>query len=247
MQLRRAAGAGSTTAAVIQPSYIPWRGYFDLIRRSDVFVFYDDVQYDKHGWRNRNRIKTAAGLRWLTIPVHAKGNTVARTPIAHIDIDWTHDWRRSHLAQLRHAYAKAPYFRQCEALVKDLYADAQTSLADFTIAGTVRLARFLGIGHTRFVRSSQLHVSGDKTDRLLSVLRQIDATHYLSGPSARAYIEPHKFQAAGISLEYVDYDYAPYEQLHPPYDPGVSILDAIFMAGDDARSHIVPRAAASSA
>lgn len=223
------------TAVVIQPSYIPWRGYFDLIRRSNIFVFYDDVQYDKHGWRNRNRIKTAQGLRWLTIPVHARRNTVDHTRIDEIEIDWTMDWRRTHLERLHHAYSKAPHYRTYRPFVEDLYCEKPRLLADFTVNSTVRIARELGIQHTRFLRSSEFSASGAKTDRLVDLLTQISATHYISGPSASAYIEENKFAGAGISLEYMQYEYRPYEQLHPPYEAGVSVLDLLFMKGPEAR------------
>ncbi len=242
----------SCSAAVVQPSYIPWRGYFDLIRRSDVFVFYDDVQYDKHGWRNRNRIKTAQGLRWLTVPVHAKGNTLGGTPINRIRVDHTRDWKRAHAEQLRHSYARAPFYERYRELTAELYASACELLADFTIATTIRLARHLGIEHTRFLRSSEFAASGAKTDRLIDLLQQIGATHYISGPSARAYIETDKFARAGISLEYAAYDYAPYEQsvsavrsrrFHPRYDFHAGSASAIlFRAGTCARRLITRRA-----
>jgi|SRR5579884_5303 len=231
---------GMTTAVVLQPSFVPWRGYFDLIRRADVFVFYDDVQYDKHGWRNRNRIKTASGPRWLTIPVHAAGNTVDGLPIREVRIDWSRDWRRAHVEQLRHAYARAPFYRDHAAFVDELYAAKPELLADFTIETTIALAKVLGLDGTHFVRSSQLGACGAKTDRLLQVLSKTGATRYISGPSARAYIEEEKFRDAGIALEYITYDYQPYPQLHPPYDANVSILDLLFMTGPQASSFIRP-------
>jgi hypothetical protein len=233
-----------TKAVVLQPSYIPWRGYFDLIRRSDVFVFYDDVQYDKHGWRNRNRIKSPSGLHWLTIPVHAKGNTVDRTPINQIRIDRQRDWRRSHLEQLRHNYRRAPFFKDCATLLDAIYAGDPEYLADFTIRTTVQIAQYLGLTQVRFERASTLHATGSKNDRLLEVLKSVGTTHYISGPSARAYIDERRFLDAGISLEYIDYSYEPYEQLYPPYEPAVSILDLLFMKGDDAQRFIRPVAKA---
>jgi len=229
-----------TTAVVIQPSYIPWRGYFDLIRRSDVFVFYDDVQYDKHGWRNRNRIKTPSGPRWLTIPVHARGNTEQGTAIDRIEIDWTHDWRHSHSEQLRHAYGKAPFYAEYAGLLDDIYAHKPALLADFTIDSTMRIARELGIDRTRFVRSSAFSCTGAKTARLIDLLKKIGATRYISGPSARAYIEEEQFARAGITLDYIAYEYAEYAQFYPPYEAGVTILDGLFMKGTQARDLIRP-------
>ncbi len=205
-----------------------------------MFVFYDDVQYDKHGWRNRNQIKTPDGLRWLTIPVHAKGNTLNRTPICDIRIDWTEDWAHTHKQRLRQAYAKAPHFRENDAFLESLYADKMELLADYTIETTMRLAQLLGIRSTEFVRSSTLGVQGAKTDRLLDTLRRVGATRYISGPSAATYIQANQFFENGISLEYIDYQYRPYEQLYPPFTDKVTILDLIFMRGLESNQYLLP-------
>lgn len=224
---------------ILQPSYIPWRGYFDQIRRADLFIFYDDVQYDKRGWRNRNQIKTPQGKKWLTIPVHSRGAQVERIPIHQIRISWETDWRKDHFSTLWHNYRKAPFFDQFAPLLQTFYRRCDSFLADFTIDLTIALARELGIHHTRFMRSSELTgITGEKTDRLIQILQAVGATHYLSGPSARSYIEPEKFDQAGISLEYMEYRYPEYPQLYPPYDPFVSILDLLFMTGPNALSYI---------
>jgi hypothetical protein len=227
---------------ILQPSYIPWRGVFDQIRRADVFVFYDDVQYDKRGWRNRNQIKTPNGKRWLTIPVNARGAQIDGLPINAIPISWERDWRAEHLNALRHAYAQAPYFRDYDGLLSELYSRKDELLADLTIEVTVMLARRLGITHTQFLRSSSLEVQGAKTARLIGVLRRLGATHYITGPAARSYIEEDLFREAGISIEYMRYEYRDYPQLHPPYDPQVSVLDLMFMTGPAALGYITERA-----
>ena len=229
------------TAVVLQPSYIPWRGYFDLIQRADVFVFYDDVQYDKHGWRNRNRIKTASGPRWLTIPVLSKGNIDNNLLIQEVMCDARFDWRHKHLEQIRHAYRKAPYFKETFSFLNELFASAPTDrLAEFTIFTTIAIAERLGLTGS-FARSSELGVTGSKNDRLLQTLASVQATHYISGPSAKAYISAEAFAAAKIDLEYAHYDYEPYEQLHPPYEPQVSIIDLLFMQGSNAAAHLESR------
>lgn len=224
---------------LLQPSYIPWRGYFDQIRRADLFIFYDDVQYDKHGWRNRNQIKTSQGKQWLTIPVHSKGVT-SGVPIKDVRIDWSKPWAKTHVKSFITAYNKAPFFKQYLPLLESFYeARRDEFLADFTIETTIALARTLGITSTRFMRSSELtDVTGQKTDRILSILAKVNATHYISGPSAGSYIEPEKFQQAGITLEYMDYHYPEYPQLHPPFDTYVSILDLLFMTGPDALQYM---------
>ena len=225
---------------ILQPSYIPWRGYFDQICRADLFIFYDDVQYDKRGWRNRNQIKTPQGKQWLTVPVHSRGAQTENLPIQQIRIAWDLPWNQNHLKALQHTYAKAPYFRQYMPLLDEFYGRRDEFLADFTIDFTIALARELGNGRTRFMRSSEITgINGQKTNRLVQILQAVGATHYISGPSARDYIEKEKFDATGISLEYMEYNYPEYPQLYPPFDPYVSVLDLMFMTGSEASRYIV--------
>ena len=223
---------------ILQPSYIPWRGYFEQIFKADLFVFYDDVQYDKHGWRNRNRIKNHQGGQWLTIPVHSKGVVVENTPIHQVEIDWQQPWAARHWRAIQQTYRKAPYFNEYAPWLEETFQRQPALLADFTIPFTIELARRLGIQHTRFLRSSQLVASGQKTDRLIAILSSLGATHYISGPSASSYIEPEKFEAAGITLEYIEYNYPQYPQLYPPFDPFVTVLDLLFMTGPRAPEYI---------
>lgn len=216
---------------ILQPSYIPWRGYFHQICKADCFVFYDDVQYDARGWRNRNRIKTPGGPAWLTIPVYKKGCQVHHTPIHEICICPDTPWQVKHWRTLEQCYGKAPFFDRYAPVLQRFYEERWERLADFTIELTVALARELGIRHTQFLRSSALHARGAKTDRLLSILAEIGATHYITGPSAKDYLEEEKFREADITVEYMRYDYREYEQFYPPYDPQISILDLLFMTG----------------
>lgn len=224
---------------ILQPSYIPWRGYFDQILKADLFVFYDDVQYDKRGWRNRNRIKTSTGPIWLSIPVFNRGAQTEHIPINDIRIVWDRPWNQEHWNSIRLAYCKAQYFAQYAELVEEFYAKKPEMLADFTIETTIALARAIGIDRTRFLRSSQIAgIEGIKTDRLISILKKVEATHYISGPSAKDYIENEKFTEAGITLEYIQYDYPEYPQLYPPFDPQVSIIDTLFTMGKETLSTI---------
>lgn len=226
---------------ILQPSYIPWRGYFHQISKADLFIFYDDVQYDKHGWRNRNQIKTAQGKQWITIPVHSGGATEGLL-IKDAKIDWSKPWAANHWKALTFAYAKAPCFRSYASLLEPFYQRHDELLADFTIDLTIALARELGISQTKFIRSSEIPgIDGQKTDRLIQILTKVGATHYISGPSARDYIEQDKFEAAGITLEYIVYGYPEYTQLYPPYDPQVSIVDLLFMTGPDSLKFILPK------
>jgi hypothetical protein len=224
---------------ILQPSYIPWRGYFDQIRRADLFIFYDDVQYDKRGWRNRNQIKTSTGKQWLTIPVFSHGAQTKNISISEIRIVWDQPWNQQHYKALQHAYGSAPFFLQFQPLLAEYYGRTDEYLADFTVDFTVALARALGIAHTRFMRSSEIAgITGQKTDRLIQILEHVGASHYISGPSAKDYIEEQKFGAANISLEFMEYNYPDYPQLYPPFDPFVSVLDLLFMTGPDALQFI---------
>lgn len=230
--------AASMRCVILQPSYIPWRGYFDQIYKADVFIFYDDVQYDKNGWRNRNRIKTSNGPLWLTIPVLHRGSVIEHTPINEIQIDWSKDWMRKHWLTIRQSYSKAPYFEEYAEILETFYQTRPEFLADFTTDLTIALARTIGIEHTRFVRASSLGASGQKTERLIELLRKIGADHYISGPSAKDYLEQEKLTENGIGLEWMTYVYPEYAQLYPPFDPQVSILDLLFMTGSQAGRYI---------
>lgn len=224
---------------ILQPSYIPWRGYFEQIAKADLFIFYDDVQYDKHGWRNRNRIKTHQGGQWLTIPVHSKGAVIENTPINQVEIAWEQPWSERHWRAISQSYSKAPHFKEYAPWLEEMYSRRPALLVDFTIPFVIEIAQRLGFCNTRFMRSSELSVEGQKTDRLIHILTQVGATHYISGPSAKCYIEEEKFQEAGISLEYMDYNYPEYPQLYPPFDSFVSCLDLLFMTGKEAARYIL--------
>ncbi|MCJ7625269.1 MAG: WbqC family protein [Anaerolineaceae bacterium] len=224
---------------ILQPSYIPWRGYFHQIAKADIFVFYDDVQYDKRGWRNRNQIKTSQGIQWLTIPVHSKGVQLKNRPIHSIEIAHEHSWQSDHWKAIKYAYQKAPFFDQYSSILESHFQKKSEYLADFTIELTVSLAKELGINYTEFIRSSTLNIRGQKTDRLINILKELNADHYITGPSAKSYIEEEKFKQHGIFLEIMNYEYREYPQLFPPFVGNVSIIDLLFMTGKDALKYII--------
>jgi len=224
---------------ILQPSYIPWRGYFHQIREADVFVFYDDVQYDAHGWRNRNRIKSSGGSVWLTIPVLQKGARSRGIPISAIDISQDSRWSKKHWSTLTQSYRRAPHFDRYAPLLEKFYSSRPTRLADFTIELTQALAAELGLHSTKFLRSSTIVRPTDhKTADLLNILAHVGADTYVSGPSARDYLDLDHLTRQGIETRFMAYDYPAYPQLHPPFDPGVSILDLLFMVGPDAPGYI---------
>ncbi|MBM3137707.1 MAG: WbqC family protein [Chloroflexi bacterium] len=224
---------------ILQPSYIPWRGYFHQIFNSDLFIFYDDVQYDKNGWRNRNQIKTTQGKKWLSIPVKTKGSVTGSTPIHQIPIAWDKPWNEHHWRGIQYSYKKAPFFTKYTDYFEEIYSRHPAYLADFTIATTIEIAKLLGISRTRFLRSSEISgITGEKTNRLIQLLISVGADEYISGPSARDYIEEEKFKEAGIRLEYMQYNYPEYPQLYPPFDGNVSIIDLLFMLGPSSLNYI---------
>ena len=227
---------------ILQPSFIAWRGYFHQVHRADVFVFYDDVQYDKHGWRNRNRIKGPNGSQWLTVPVLSKGNVSHHLPINQVRINTSQEWAAKHWTTLTQVYGRTPFFAQYAPILEPYYQRPYELLAELTIDLTVAIAReLLDITHTRFERSSQLGISGTTTGRLVAICQAAEATRYVSGPSAASYLDEEQFRAAGISVEYMAYDYPEYAQRFPPFDPFVSVLDLVFMLGPEAPRYIWQR------
>jgi hypothetical protein len=217
--------------AIIQSNYIPWKGYFDIIRDVDTFVFLDDVQYTVRDWRSRNRIKTKDGLKWLSVPVGAD----TRRLIHEVAIT-DHRWQAEHWTLIEQSYAKTPFFNQYRELFEEFYRGrVWTNLSEMNQYLTRRVAReCLGLT-TTFRDSREFQVEGRKLDRLLDLIVQTGATSYLSGPSARDYIDAQRFAELGIELAYKDYSgYPEYPQLYPPFEHAVSVLDLLFNVGPDA-------------
>lgn len=234
--------AGAKSIAIVQSCYIPWKGYFDLINSVDEFVLYDDQQYTRRDWRNRNRIKTAQGTRWLSIPVDVKGKYLQR-----IDETKVSDpaWSEKHWRTLTHSYSRAPFFEPYREEVGGLYRAFDDVLLSNINRRFLELAcSLLGIT-TRLTSSTGYEVEGRKTERLVAICQAASATRYVSGPSARAYLEPMLFEAAGVELSFIDYTgYPVYEQLYPPFDHAVTILDLLFHTGPSAPAHMTTFAAA---
>lgn len=222
--------------AVIQSSYIPWRGYFDMIDDVDLFVFYEDVQYSKGSWRNRNKIKTEQGAAWLTVSVdYAFPQKICDTKINYSTL-----WNRQHVDLVRQWYKNAPffsdYFDEFAAMIESRYE----SISDLNQALCSWLMKHLFID-TKLMCSTELKCEGQKTDRLIDLLKKVGATHYLSGPSAMDYIQADQFTSNGIGLSYKSYDYADYPQLHGQFEGAVTILDLLFNTGPHAREFLKSR------
>ncbi|HSF42633.1 MAG TPA: WbqC family protein [Thermoanaerobaculia bacterium] len=226
-------------AAILQSSYIPWKGYFDLIHRVDEFILYDDVSYSKNDWRNRNRIKTRTGPLWLTIPVLATGRFGQRVRDVEI-VDPR--WAAKHWKSIQAHYARARCFGEVAPLLEELYerAASETHLSRVNEMFLRTLCDRLEIG-TRITLSSEYDLADDRVGRLVSLCEQVGATEYLSGPAARAYLDEARFAERGIAVRFMDYSgYAEHEQLWgAPFIHEVSILDLLLNEGvAGARSYL---------
>ncbi len=220
---------------VLQPSYLPWLGYFDQIERADTFVFYDDVQYDKNSWRNRNRIKTSQGGQWITVPVLTKHRFGAN--INEIEINNNTPWASKHLKMLAQNYSKGPYFKEYIGLFESIYSREWMKLADLDIELVESISKVLGI-NTEFVLSSELNVKGDRLERLMDICLKLGADRYLTGNSAKDYMDEEAFAARGIEVEYQDYRHPDYPQLYGEFVSHLSIVDLLFNCGPQSLSII---------
>jgi len=202
----------------------------------DEFILFDDMQYTRRDWRNRNIVKSPSGLTWLTIPVVVKGKyfqAIKDTMIS--DLSWNlHHWKT-----IVHCYSKARYFSHNREIFEDLYLNTkETSLSLINCRFLSAICKLLGID-TKITWSMDYQLTGDKSERLVSLCKQAGATEYLSGPAAKAYLSEDLFERQGIALSYMDYsDYPEYRQLYPPFEPRVSIIDLILNEGTDATKYM---------
>lgn len=220
--------------AISQSNYLPWKGYFHVIGSVDEFVLYDEVQYTKRDWRNRNRIKTPKGLTWLTVPVNVKGRFEQRideTTIADAG------WATSHWDKITAAYSRAPYFEELRETFETVYhSGTRERLSDVNRDLLELVMGLLDIETPLSWSTDYPHEAEGKTERLLSICQQSGASEYWSGPAARAYLDESQFERAGVTVRYVDYSGFPeYEQMHGEFRHDVSIVDLLFNAGTDSR------------
>jgi hypothetical protein len=214
---------------ITQSNYIPWKGYFDNIKQVDIFVVYDDMQYTKRDWRNRNLIKTEQGLKWLTIPVEVKGKyfqKIKDTKIA------DKNWNLSHLAILKQSYKQAPCYKEMIEWLEEMYLNCTyVYLTDINSHFIQSINNFLSIS-SEIRYSSEFELVDGKTERLIDICTHLEVTDYYSGPSAKSYIDSEKFFASNIDVHYFDYgNYPIYHQLHGKFEHNVSVIDLILNEG----------------
>lgn len=223
-------------AAILQSNYIPWKGYFDLLNSVDEFVIYDDVQYTKRDWRNRNKIKTHNGLIWITIPVNVKGKynqLINETKVS------DKNWNKEHWKSILLNYSKSQYFREYKSIFEELYCNCKSDyLNEINYHFMYAINEILGI-KTNITYSSQYNLPAGQTERLLGICKELGATEYISGPAAKNYINEELFKQENIKLTWMDYSgYPEYNQLYPPFEHGVSILDLIFSEGPNSVNYM---------
>lgn len=222
-----------TTVAVLQPGYLPWLGFFDQLARADIFVIYDDVQFDKHGWRNRNRIKTAQGIQWLTVPVKVAGRFGQRN--SEVEIDNRQPWARKQLTAIRLAYSKSRYFADYFPAIEALLSQPWQRLIDLDLALIRYGMQCLQLA-TRLELASSLGIAGERSERLVNFCRHFAADRYLTGDAAMNYLDLGLFDAQSIAVEWQHYSHPVYSQLHGEFEPYLSILDLLFNCGPDSRA-----------
>jgi hypothetical protein len=222
--------------AVVQSNYIPWKGYFDLINLVDEFILYDDMQYTRRDWRNRNIIKTPRGPIWLTIPVEVKGKYFQKIKDTTISDP---NWGKTHWTTIVHNYSKAKYFAMHREVFENLYLSSEERfLSRVNYLFLTAICEILDI-KTKISWSMDYNPGSGKTERLVDLSKQASATEYVSGPRAKDYLQEELFTNEGIALRYIDYSsYPEYKQLSSPFEHQVSIIDLIFNEGPEATKYM---------
>lgn len=220
--------------AVLQPGYMPWLGFFEQMSRVDVFVMYDDVQFDKNGWRNRNRIKAVDGPHWLSVPVHAS----IESKIMDVTIDQRQKWAKKHIGSIEQFYKKAPFREQYLPLLKEILSRDWEKLVDLDMVLIETMKEWLGI-RTPLVRSSELAIGGDRNMRLLEICKHYGATRYYSGKAAECYLDGDLFKGNDIEVVFQDFQHPQYAQLHGEFVPYLSAIDLLLNCGPDSKRYLV--------
>lgn len=218
------------TVFISQSNYIPWIGYFDAIRKADEFILYDEMQYTKRDWRNRNKIKTETGLKWLSIPVEVKGRFHQKINQVRISDS---NWNKRHWDTIRHYYRSASYFQEYSDRIKEIYMSIDSDMLSVVNRIFIQaINEMLGI-ETTITRCEDYGLIEGKTARLVDLCEKVGATRYITGRSAADYLDETMFSDAGIGIQYLDYASLPvYQQLHGGFVQQVSIIDYIFNTGD---------------
>ena len=218
--------------SINQPAYLPWLGYFHRIAMSDLHIVLDHVQFEKNSFTNRNKVRQKQGWYWLTVPVRTKGK-FGDLPINRLEIDNTTPWGEKHWASLQSSYGKTAHFAIHRPFFAGIYARPWDYLAELVIESNSYQLDALGI-KTPILFSSQMGIGGLKDELVLNLCLEVGATHYLSGPLGRQYLQDDSFAAADIELVYHDYEHPVYDQKHPGFEPYMAAVDLLFNLGPEA-------------
>ena len=221
----------SKVVAICQSNYIPWKGYFDMINMADVFVLYDDMQYTRRDWRNRNKIMTSSGLQWLTIPVNVKGKYYQKINETKVT-DKT--WALKHWIRIKQAYGKSEFFSVYNAILEDIYLNKLLSLEHLSEINQLMIKAICEILDikTKIISSAVFQLTEDRNERLLGICHTLGATTYLSGPAAKEYMDVKLFERAGVEVSWMDYsNYPVYQQKYGEFEHSVTVLDLLFNNG----------------
>jgi len=215
--------------AVHQPQYLPWIGYFHKIDKADVFVLLDTVQFKKNEWQNRNKIKTAQGWQWLTVPV------LYRYPqlIQEVSINNKVDWQRKHRQAIISNYKKAPHYGLLEIFFEEIFSLSWEIISQLNIEVVRRLNRILGIDTSLYVASEIGAFPEDPDERLIAIAKHFGAETYLAGAGGRGYMDLNKYDKAGVQVVFQDFRHPVYDQLFGEFEPFMSVIDLIFNHGDE--------------
>jgi hypothetical protein len=220
--------------AIHQPQYLPWLGYFDKMLKADVFCYLDTVQYKKNEWQNRNRIKTAGGWQWLTVPV------TYRFPqkICEVGINNTVNWGRKHLQALRTSYCRAPFFERYIPVFEEVLNSRWVSIVALNLHLIQCLRELLGIGDKPAVRASRIEASDDPTQRIIDICQALGGDTYLAGQGAAGYMDSERFRQREICVVTQNFQHPVYPQLYNGFQDHLSIVDLIFNCGPDSATVI---------
>lgn len=217
---------------ILQPSFLPWLGYFDQMSKCDVFVIYDDVQYDKNGWRNRNRIKTPQGPQWLTVPVLIKGRDFPLN--RDVEINNTTTWHVKQMKSIAQNYGRAPYFHRYAGAFETVMRRSWRFLIDLNLELLYLLMQQLGLTKNIHLSSDLKIPKSGKTQRLIDICHFLGADSLLEGDAGRSYIDESRFKEAGIRIDFHAYQHPVYQQLYGEFVPFMSTIDLLFNHGSEA-------------
>ena len=214
--------------AAHQPQYLPWLGYFQKIDRADIFVLLDNVQFKKNEWQNRNRIKTAQGWQWLTVPVLYKYPQLINEVMINNKVNWQHKQRQAILSN----YRKAPHYERLGGFFEDIFSTSWQFVSQLNVAVVKRLTAILGMDTSLYVASELGEFPQDPDERLIGITKHFRADTYLAGAGGRGYMDLDKYTQSGTEVIFQDFKHPVYSQLFGEFEPFMSVIDLIFNHGD---------------